>query len=101
MAKTGIIERDLKREKMIKSQSAKRAKLAAVIKDTSADFDEKLLAMKKLSEMPRNGSRTRLTRRCALTGRSRAVYRKFKLGRSKFRDLASMGQLPGVTKASW
>jgi small subunit ribosomal protein S14 len=73
----------------------------AKVKDRSLPMEDRLMAVRKLSEMPRNSAKVRIRNRCALTGRSRGVYRKFGLSRIKLRELASAGQLPGVVKSSW
>lgn len=89
MARKSNIARDLKRAKMIEKYAEKRAELKA-----AGDLDG-------LANLPRNSSPTRLTRRCSETGRSKAVIRKFGLSRNSFREHASKGEIPGVTKASW
>lgn len=101
MAKTSIVERDKKRERLVRRYRAKRAALTAIARDLSLSPEERMKAVIKLSEMPRNSSRVRLHNRCELTGRPRGVYRKFKLCRIKLRDLASEGQIPGMVKSSW
>ncbi len=101
MAKTCMIERDKKRRKLVKSLEGKRAKLKAIIRDRKAPQEERFAAVLQLAEMPRNSSKTRVRNRCALSGRPRAYYRKFNLSRIALRDLASRGELPGVTKSSW
>lgn len=101
MAKVCMIERDKKRTKLVKRDATKRAALKAVIKDQNVPADERFQAVLKLAEMPRNGSKVRKRNRCALTGRPRSYYRKFNLSRIALRDLASRGELPGVTKSSW
>lgn len=101
MAKVCMIERDRKRKKMTKSYASKRAVLKAIIKDRNVPAEERFQAMMKLDKLPRNGSKVRMRNRCALTGRPRAYYRKFNLSRIALRDLASRGELPGVTKSSW
>jgi small subunit ribosomal protein S14 len=101
MAKTSQINRDNKRIKLIAKHRAQRAELRAKIKDPNLDFDEKHAAQVKLEKLPRNSCSTRLTRRCALTGRSRSVYRKFGLSRIMLRQLALEGKIPGMTKSSW
>ena len=63
--------------------------------------EEQFQARLKLSKIPRNASRGRIRNRCAVTGRARGVYRKFKLSRIAFRELASIGHVPGITKSSW
>ena len=101
MAKTSAVNRNKKREYMAGRDRAKRAALKNVVQDRGASVEERFEASVRLAELPRNGSRTRVRLRCALTGRSRANYRKFKLCRIALRDLASAGQIPGMTKASW
>lgn len=101
MAKVCMVERDKKRKKLVAKHAAKRAELKKIIKDQSVPADERFQAVLKLAEMPRNGSKTRMRNRRALTGRPRSYYRKFNLSRIALRDLASRGELPGVTKSSW
>jgi small subunit ribosomal protein S14 len=101
MAKTCTIERNNKRRKLVKKHANKRAKLKAIIKNRDLPADERFQAVLKLAEMPRNGSKTRIRNRCALSGRPRAFYRTFNLSRIALRNLASRGELPGVTKSSW
>jgi small subunit ribosomal protein S14 len=101
MAKTSAVNRNIKREKMAARDKSKRSKLKEQIMDREAPVEERFEASLKLAQMPRNGSRTRVRLRCALTGRSRSNYRKFKLCRIALRDLASSGQIPGMVKASW
>jgi small subunit ribosomal protein S14 len=86
---------------MAKRFAGKRARLKGIALDRNAPEDERFAAQLKLSEMPRNSSPVRYRNRCALTGRPRAVYRKFKLSRIALRELASAGQIPGMVKSSW
>jgi small subunit ribosomal protein S14 len=101
MAKTSSIERNLKRERMVKSYATKRKALKAIAANRNLPVEERFAATVKLAQLPRNSSRTRVHNRCELTGRPRGYYRKFKLCRIKFRDLASMGRIPGCVKSSW
>lgn len=101
MAKISQVLRDRKRDTLIDKYAAKRAELRAKIKDPNLDPEEKEQCMFALTKLPRNSCSARKTRRCVLTGRSRAVYRKFGLSRVVMRDLALRGDLPGVTKSSW
>ena len=101
MAKTSQVNRNKKREYMAARDRTKRAALKDVMQNRRATVEERFEASVRLAELPRNGSRTRVRLRCALTGRSRANYRKFKLCRIALRDLASAGQIPGMIKASW
>ena len=101
MAKTSAINRNNKRVKMAKSLANKRAKLKAIIANRKTSMEERFAAVLSLAEMPRNSAKNRQRNRCALTGRPRGHFRKFKLSRIAVRDLASRGELPGVTKSSW
>lgn len=101
MAKTSSINRNLKRERMAKSYANKRAALKKITHNRDLPMEERFAATLKLASLPRNSSRTRIHNRCALTGRPRAYYRKFKLCRIKLRELASQGYIPGCVKSSW
>jgi small subunit ribosomal protein S14 len=101
MAKTSMIEREVKRARLAKQHAAKRAKLKTIISSTTATPDEKDVAVVALQKLPRDSSKSRQRTRCELTGRPRGVYRKFKLGRNKLREAAMKGELPGLKKASW
>ena len=101
MAKLSQVLRDEKRDRLIDKYAAKRAELRKKIKDPEIGPDEKFELMAQLTNLPRNSCPARKTRRCLLTGRSKAVYRKFGLSRIALRDLALRGDLPGVTKSSW
>ena len=101
MAKTALINRDLKRRKAVKKFAAKRAELLAIANNGSIDQEERYEARLKLQKLPRNASPVRLRNRCALTGRPRGVFRKFGLARGKLREIAMRGEIPGVIKASW
>ncbi|MEJ2133155.1 MAG: 30S ribosomal protein S14 [Gammaproteobacteria bacterium] len=101
MARTSIIEREKKRERLVQRYAERRAQLKAVINDRSVSDEERWDAQLKLQRLPRNSSAVRLRRRCRLTGRPRAVYRKFGLGRNKLREAAMRGDIPGLVKASW
>ncbi len=101
MAKTAVINRDLKRRVMVKKYAKKRAELIAIINNFKLSDDDRLEARHKLQQLPRDASPTRLRNRCKLTGRPRGVYSKFGLGRNKLREIAMRGEIPGVVKASW
>jgi len=101
MAKKSAVEKNKRRKLMVERAAAKRARLKAVAKDRSLAPEERFQAYLKLAEMPRNSTRVRLRNRCELTGRPRAFYRKFRLSRIALRDLASVGQIPGMVKSSW
>lgn len=101
MAKLCVIERELKRERLVAKYAKKRAELKAIILNPEASQEDKWDAQAKLQSLPKNSSAIRLRRRCQLTGRPHGVYRKFGLGRNKLREMAMFGQVPGLTKASW
>lgn len=101
MAKTSAVQKNKHREKLVARFANKRAALKAVVDDRELSPEERFAATLKLAALPRNGSKTRIRNRCALTGRPRAVYRKLQLCRVALRDLASQGQIPGMTKSSW
>ncbi|MFC5737972.1 30S ribosomal protein S14 [Sinirhodobacter huangdaonensis] len=101
MAKKSMVEREVKRAKLVKQYATKRASLKAIIEDQSKPMEDRFKATLKLAELPRNSSATRLHNRCQLTGRPHAYYRKLKLSRIMLRDLASFGQIPGMVKSSW
>jgi small subunit ribosomal protein S14 len=101
MAKTSQVNRNAKRERMAARDKKKRAELKSTLMDRTAPVEERFEASMRLAQLPRNGAQVRVKLRCALTGRSRANYRKFKLCRIALRDLASAGQIPGMVKASW
>jgi len=101
MAKKSMINKNNTRRKMVKDKSASRAALKTLIMDKDTSMEERFDAVMKLAKMPRNSAKVRIRNRCEATGRPRAVYRKFKLSRIAFRELASAGQIPGVIKSSW
>jgi small subunit ribosomal protein S14 len=101
MAKTSAVEKNRRRAKLAATHAPKRAALKAVVMDRSLPVEERFEATLKLAQLPRNGAANRVRLRCELTGRPRGNYRKFKLSRNMLRELASNGQIPGVTKASW
>jgi small subunit ribosomal protein S14 len=101
MAKKSAIERNDKRRKMAKQYAAKRARLKAIADNRDLPMEERFQARLKLAQLPRNGAAVRVRNRCEVTGRSRSVYRKFKMSRIALRDLASTGQIPGMVKSSW
>ena len=101
MSKIALTNRDQKRRKTVKKFAAKRAELMAIVNNQKMSPEDRYEARLKLQKLPRNASPVRLRNRCALTGRPRGVYRKFGLGRSKLRDIAMRGEIPGVIKASW
>ncbi len=101
MAKKSAVERDQKRRRLAKGLARKRKELKEIIYNRELSAEERFQATLALAELPRNSSKTRIRNRCALTGRPRAHHRRFRLSRVSLRELASRGELPGVTKSSW
>ena len=101
MAKKAMIERELKRAKLVDKYAAKRASLKEIINDESKPMEERFRATLKLAKLPRNSSATRIHNRCQLTGRPHAYYRKLKVSRIALRELGSTGMAPGLVKSSW
>jgi len=101
MAKKSAIEKNNRRTRLAQRYAVKRARLKAVVNDRSLPAEERFSAQLKLAEMPRNSSAGRVRNRCELSGRPRAVYRKFKLSRIALRELGSAGKIPGMVKSSW
>ncbi|OJW53268.1 MAG: 30S ribosomal protein S14 [Alphaproteobacteria bacterium 41-28] len=101
MAKTSSIEKNLRRQRMVKQFAGRRTRLKDIANDEGLSAEDRFRARLKLAELPRNSSPNRVRSRCQLTGRPRAVYRKFKLSRIALRELASAGLIPGMTKSSW
>ena len=101
MAKTSAIERNKKRRRLVARYSGKRARLQAVARDQSIPQEERFAAVLKLAEMPRNSAPVRVRNRCQITGRPRGYESAFRMSRIALRELASCGQIPGMTKSSW
>ena len=101
MAKLSTINRELKREALVKKYEPKRRALQAIINDTKMSDEDRMQARLKLQQLPRNANPVRLRNRCEITGRPRGTYRKFGLSRSKLREAAMRGEIPGLVKASW
>ena len=101
MAKQSMINREMRRAKLVKKHRDKRNALRDLIKNPNTSYEDKQDAVKKLQALPRNSSPSRLRNRCRLTGRPKGFYRKFGLGRNKLREAAMSGDIPGLVKASW
>ena len=101
MAKVSAVQKNKRRERTVEAKGARRQALRAITRDKSKPLEERFDATLKLSKEPRNSSKIRLRNRCEVTGRPRGYYRKLKMSRIALRDLASMGQVPGVVKSSW
>ncbi|MGR3289574.1 MAG: 30S ribosomal protein S14 [Paracoccaceae bacterium] len=101
MAKKAMIERELKRQKLVAKYATKRAALKEIASNLDLPIEERFKARLKLAKLPRNSSATRLHNRCELTGRPHGYYRKFKISRIALRELGSSGLIPGLVKSSW
>ena len=101
MAKKSTIEKNNRRAALAKKFANKRAKLLAVARSKTASPEDRFAAQMKLVKLPRNSHPNRVRNRCELTGRPRAVYRKFRLSRIMLRELGSQGLIPGLIKSSW
>ena len=101
MAKTSMIQREVKRAALVKKYAAKRAALKLIAANMELPMEERFKARLDLAKLPRNSATTRLHNRCQISGRPKAYYRKLKISRIALRDLASFGQIPGMVKSSW
>ncbi|MGC3986421.1 MAG: 30S ribosomal protein S14 [Pseudorhodoferax sp.] len=101
MAKKALIERELKRERLVAKFAAKHAELKGIASSAKHSDEERDAARQALQKLPRNANPTRQRNRCEITGRPRGTFRQFGLGRAKIREMAFAGDIPGVTKASW
>jgi len=101
MAKNSMVQRELKRTRLVAKYAEKRSGLKLVIKSADSTYDEKMAAVEKLQKLPRDSSPARQQNRCRVTGRPHGVYRKFGLCRNKIREAAMRGDIPGLVMASW
>ncbi len=101
MAKKSMVNRELKRQRLIQKYAAKRAELKEIIRNPASSEDEQMAALDKIQKLPRNASPVRAHNRCRLTGRPHGFYRKFGLARNKLREAAMRGDIPGLRKSSW
>ena len=101
MAKTALIQRELKRDKLVAQYAKKHAELKAIATSFKKSDEERADARAALQKLPRNANPTRQRNRCEMTGRPRGTFRQFGLARAKIRELAFAGDIPGITKASW
>ncbi len=101
MAKRSMVQREVKRSKLVARHAQKRAELKALISNPDTPYDEKMTAVDKLQKLPRDSSPVRQHNRCRITGRPHGFYRKFGLSRIKLREAAMRGDVPGLVKASW
>jgi len=101
MAKTCMVNREVKRAKLVAKFAGKRTALKKLISSHDTPYEERAEAVAKLQKLPRDSSPSRQRNRCQLTGRPRGVYAKFGLGRNKLREATMRGDVPGLRKASW
>jgi|TARA_B110000240_G_C13142230_1_gene301527 small subunit ribosomal protein S14 len=101
MAKTSAIQKNLKRIRLTKKFSKKRASLKKIIKNKELPLADRFDAQLKLNKLPKNSAKIRVVNRCEITGRPHGVYRKLKMSRIALREMASSGKIPGMTKSSW
>lgn len=101
MAKKSLIERELKRARLVAKFKAKHAELKTAANDPKKSDEERYAARLELQKLPRNAYPSRQRNRCGMTGRPRGTFRQFGLARNKIRELAFKGDIPGVVKASW
>jgi len=101
MAKKALLQRELKRDKLVAKFAKKYAELKAIAADAKRSEEERALARADLQKLPRNANPTRQRNRCGVNGRPRGTFRQFGLGRTKIREMAFAGDIPGITKASW
>ena len=101
MAKVSMVQREVKRKRLVEKYAAKRAALKETAANQDLPMEERFKARLKLAKLPRNSSASRLHNRCQLTGRPHAFYRKLKVSRIALRELASNGEIPGMVKSSW
>ena len=101
MAKVSAVDKNAKRRKLVARYAKRRAELKAIINDRSKPMDERFSAQLKLSQIPRNSSKTRIRNRCEVSGRPRGYYRKLRMSRIALRELGSLGLVPGLVKSSW
>jgi len=101
LAKMALIERELKRDKLVAKYAKKHAELKGIANNAKSTDDERAVARLALQKLPRNANPTRQRNRCSITGRPRGTFQHFGLARAKIREMAMAGEIPGITKASW
>jgi small subunit ribosomal protein S14 len=101
LAKKALIERELKRDKLVAKYAKKHAELKGIAADAGRTEDERAVARLGLQQLPRNANPTRQRNRCSVTGRPRGTFQHFGLARAKIREMAMAGEIPGIVKASW
>ena len=101
MAKKCMVQREVKRARLVKAYAARRENIKQQLKNKDLPLEEAFKLRLKLAKMPRNSSPVRLHNRCQLTGRPHAYYRRLKISRIALRELGSQGLIPGMIKSSW
>ncbi len=101
MAKNSMVQRELKRTRLVAKYADKRSELKAIIMRADSSYEERMAAVEQLQKLPRDSAPVRRQNRCRITGRPHGVYRKFGLCRNKIREAAMRGDIPGLVKASW
>ena len=101
MAKVSMVQRELKRARLVNKFAAKRADIKARLKAADISYEEQEQLNIQLQKLPRDSSPVRKRNRCSITGRPHGYYRKFGLGRNKLREATMRGDIPGLRKASW
>jgi len=101
MAKNSMVQREIKRSRLVAKYAKKRSELKATIVSSESTYDERMAAVDALAKLPRDSAAVRQQNRCRITGRPHGVYRKFGLCRNKIREAAMRGDIPGLVKASW
>lgn len=101
MAKQSMVQRDLKRARIVAKYAKKRAEIKAIIANPETSYEDMMDAYVQLQKLPRNSSPIRVRNRCQISGRPRGYYRKFGLSKTQFREAAMRGDIPGLKKASW
>ena len=101
MAKKSMINREIKRARLVAKYQSRRDELKRIIKSNNSSDEDRLIAIIKLQGLPRDSSPTRQRSRCGLTGRPHGFYRKFGLSRNKLREKTMNGEVPGLSKVSW
>jgi small subunit ribosomal protein S14 len=101
VAKMALIQREIKRDKLVAKYAKKHAEFKAIASDVKRTDEERAAARLGLQMLPRNANPTRQRNRCAITGRPRGTFQHFGLARAKIREMAFAGEIPGMVKASW
>ncbi|MCZ2328132.1 30S ribosomal protein S14 [Bartonella sp. F02] len=101
MAKVSAVEKNRRREMLVKRYASRRARLKSIVMDQKVSLEERFKASIQLAELPRNSAKVRVRNRCEVSGRPRAYYRKLRMSRIALRELGSLGHIPGIVKSSW